>query len=206
MGFTLAELLISATVFSVVGLAIGYFYVFSIQSVDEGNAEIELQRNGIFAIEEMAKNIREGVRFSIPAEGEPPETRNSITIYFPSEPFEDENHNNSWDPGEFFQDLNANGQWDQEIKPPISFRLSGNALEYRIHKDGLGWEKLLDNRYGYSSGRSSVYIKTDELIFERDGEDQNKITIRLTIRDDMKTEQEDDDLIKNFKTMVRQRG
>ncbi|MEM2983398.1 MAG: hypothetical protein QXH17_09590 [Candidatus Bathyarchaeia archaeon] len=201
--------------FTIAGLAVGYFYVFVLQNSREGNAEIELQRNGLLAIEEMAKNIREGITCSIPADGEPAESRNSITIYFPPEPFTDENHNNSWDstgatggcaPRECFTDINGNGQWDSEIKPPISFRLAGNAIEYRIHQEGLSWEKLLDNRYGYSSGRSSVFVKSDELKFERDEEDQFKITIRLTIRDDMKTEREDDDLIKNFLITVRQRG
>jgi len=205
------ELLAAATVFGVVGLAMGAYYVFSVQRVEEGAAQAELQRNGSLVLQALEGTIRAGALVLIPAEGEPPGERSSITVRFPEEPFEDEDLDGRWDPEgatglcapmECFQDLNGNGLWDAEVRPARSFRLSGGVLEER---EGDGpWSPYLEDRYPEAVA-SSVWV--DELEFSQDPRYSSLILVRFVLRDDRRTpEISGDDLRQAFDLRVRKRG
>ncbi len=210
-GITLVELLAAATVFGVVGLAMGAYYVFSVQRVEGGIAQVELQRNGSLVLQALEGAIRSAGSIVIPAEGEPPGGRSSITVRFPPEPFDDENLNGRWDPEgasglcapmECFQDLNGNGVWDAEVRPSRSIRLSGGVLEER-EEDGP-WAPYLEDRYPEAEA-SSVWV--DELEFSSDPLDNRMVLVRLVLRDDRRTpEAGGDDVRQAFDLRVRRGG
>lgn len=210
-GITLVELLAAATVFGVVGLAMGAYYVFSVQRIEGGIAQAELQRNGSLVLQALGGAIRSAALVIIPAEGEPPGGGSSITVRFPAEPFDDENLNGRWDsdgasglcaPMECFQDLNGNGLWDAEVRPARSFRLSGGVLEER---EGDGpWAPYLEDRYPEAE-TSSVWV--DELEFSLDPRDNWVVLVRLVLRDDRRTpDAGGDDLRQAFDLRVRKKG
>lgn len=210
-GITLVELLAAATVFGIVGLAMGAYYVFSVQRVEGGIAQAELQRNGSLVLQALEGAIRSAGLVVIPAEGEPPGGGSSITVRFPPEPFDDENLNGRWDsdgasglcaPMECFQDLNGNGSWDAEVRPSRSFRLSGGGLQER---EGDGpWAPYLEDRYPEAES-SSVWV--DELEFSLDPRDNRVVLVRLVLRDDRRTpEAGGDDLRQAFDLRVRRKG
>jgi type II secretory pathway pseudopilin PulG len=210
-GISLVELLAAALVFGVVGLAMGTYYVFSVQRVEAGSARAELQRNGSLALQVVGEAIRGGRRVIIPAEGEPPGGQSSATVRFPPEPFTDENLNGQFDaagatgpcaPAECLEDVNGNGIWDAEWRPARSFRLAGGVLEVR--DEGGGWQPLLDNRYP-DSGSSSVWADVFTLV--PDPQDPDAFQIRLLIRDDHRTPGDaGDDLRQALELRVRRKG
>ena len=210
-GFTLMELLAAAMVFGLVGLAMGTYYLFSVQRVEEGASRAEQQRNGSLALQVMADAIRGARKVEIPVAGGPPGSSSSFSAHFPAEPFVDENLNGTWDPtgavgpcspAECFQDLNGNSVWDSEVRPAKSFRVSGGQLEVR---EGEGtWSRFLENRYG-ETGTSSVWM--DELSFIQDTQDPNIIHIRFVLRDDRQTPATPgDDLRQAFELRVRRQS
>jgi prepilin-type N-terminal cleavage/methylation domain-containing protein len=211
-GFTLMELIIAALVFSLVGLAIGSYYVFSIQRVEEGFARAELQRNASLVVQALGDKIQEAFAYQIPAEGEG-SSQSSITIDYCPEPFDDENLNGQWDasgakgpcaPSECFQDLNGNNTWDVEVNAARSFRLNGDRFEMRAGDISAPWEVYLDDRYP-EPGVSSVHM--DELTFSPDAQDVNSIDIRFVLRDDFRTSSDGrDDLRQAFELRVHREG
>jgi prepilin-type N-terminal cleavage/methylation domain-containing protein len=64
-GFTLVELLIALVISLFVLAAVGSIYSYFLGIWDQANSSLELQRDGSFAIEEMAKKIRNGSEFTI---------------------------------------------------------------------------------------------------------------------------------------------
>lgn len=57
-GFTLAELLVTAAIFVIVGLGLGSLYLSSIRAMDEGSSMAYLQRQGTQIQEELARQIQ----------------------------------------------------------------------------------------------------------------------------------------------------
>ncbi len=57
-GFTLAELLVTAAIFVIVGLGLGSLYLSSTRAMDEGSAMAYLQRQGTQIQEELARQIQ----------------------------------------------------------------------------------------------------------------------------------------------------
>jgi type II secretory pathway pseudopilin PulG len=212
LGYTLVELLAAALVFSIVGMAMGAYYVFSVQRVEDGHARAALLRNGTLIRQAVEWTLRSGVQIAIPAEGELA-GQGSITVRFPPEPFLDDNLNNQYDahgaqgacaPMECFNDLNGNGIWDEEVRPARSFRRHQERLEVRDGNSGASWDRYLDDRYP-GSAISSVRMKS--LTFLPDEENPDFIRVRFVITDDMRTpEFEEDDLRQAFELVVQKQG
>ncbi|MBI2875930.1 MAG: prepilin-type N-terminal cleavage/methylation domain-containing protein [Candidatus Tectomicrobia bacterium] len=64
-GFTLVEVLIVALLGSVILLGLTTLYVNGLAFYDQGIGRLELQRQGSLAMEDMAREIREGTGFTI---------------------------------------------------------------------------------------------------------------------------------------------
>jgi prepilin-type N-terminal cleavage/methylation domain-containing protein len=221
-GFTLTELLVAALVFGVVGLAMGSFLLFTVQREERGIAAAELQRNGSLLMQAVTGSIRAGKSggVTIPADGElPADPASSVTIRFPAEPYDDENLDGQWNdsgatglcaPRECFRDLNGNGRWDPEVTSVRSFRLSGGKAQERVGEDGA-WMEFLENRYGESSGMSSVRVGLGggSFVKRSDGnpEDPDVFEILFVISDDMRTPLDSaDDIKQEFRQTVRRGG
>ena len=127
--FTLLEILVAATIFSVVALAMGLFMVGVTSRTAEGERIVELERDAHMLVESLRRTFIEAMEIHIPADisGAGPE---SFTAIFWPEPFMDENRNGVWDsigasgpcsPMECFEDLNGDGIWSPELRPPVSF-------------------------------------------------------------------------------------
>jgi type II secretory pathway component PulJ len=211
-GFTLMELIAAAFVFSVVGLAIGAFYVFTVQRVEEGVARARLQRNGSLVLRALGSAIRSAETIRIPAVGESA-GGSSVTAVFPPEPFEDHNLNGTWDsegaegvcaPQECFQDQNGNGAWDARVSPDRSFRLHEGRLEVREGNDGSEWSAYLDDVYP-EPGSSSAWMEAwnDLPLVGEDESDAGALWIRFSLRDDRRTPEEGwDDVNQAFELLV----
>jgi len=127
--FTLLEILVAATIFSVVALAMGIFMVGVTSRTAEGEKIVEFERDAHMLAESLRRTFLEAMEVHIPADisGAGPE---SFTAIFWPEPFLDENRNGVWDsigasgpcsPMECFEDLNGDNIWSPELRPPISF-------------------------------------------------------------------------------------
>lgn len=206
-GFTLVELLVAATVFSVVGLAMGMFLVFAVQRSSQGEASSELNRNARLLAQVLRSSVAGASSIQVPAQGEAGE--DSFSAIFPAEPFLDENRDGKWDPtgatgvcspSECFDDQNGNGIWDPEARPRVSFRLNGGRLEIR---EGDGdWIPLLEERYGEASS-SSVWV--ERFTVRRQMENPALWSIRAVMRDDLRTPSDPaDDLRRTIEILVRQ--
>jgi Tfp pilus assembly protein PilV len=61
-GSVLIELMVAAIIFAVVVAAIAFYFIYHVGTMDNGRAQLKLQRVGSLLMEEIAMKIREGKR------------------------------------------------------------------------------------------------------------------------------------------------
>jgi type II secretory pathway pseudopilin PulG len=59
-GSVLIELMVAAIIFAVVVAAIAFYFIYHVGTIDNGRAQLKLQRVGSLLMEEMARAVREG--------------------------------------------------------------------------------------------------------------------------------------------------
>ncbi len=78
-GSVLIELVVAAIIFAVVVAAIAFYFIYHVGTIDNGRAQLKLQRVGSLLMEEMAGAIREGKTTDLVAGSIPPPTQLMIT-------------------------------------------------------------------------------------------------------------------------------
>jgi type II secretory pathway pseudopilin PulG len=77
-GSVLIELMVAAIIFAVVVAAIAFYFIYHVGTIDNGRAQLKLQRVGSLLMEEMARKIRVGKRTDLPDGGD-----SKLMIYYP---------------------------------------------------------------------------------------------------------------------------
>ncbi|MFQ6078997.1 MAG: hypothetical protein ACE5NJ_07680 [Thermodesulfobacteriota bacterium] len=78
-GSVLIELVVAAIIFAVVVAAIAFYFVYHVGTMDNGRAQLKLQRVGSLLMEEMARALREGKTTDLAVASVPPPTQLMIT-------------------------------------------------------------------------------------------------------------------------------
>jgi type II secretory pathway pseudopilin PulG len=78
-GSVLIELMVAAIIFALVVASIAFYFVYHVGTINNGRAQLKLQRVGSLLMEEMARKIREGKRTDLPDGGED----SKLMIYYP---------------------------------------------------------------------------------------------------------------------------
>jgi type II secretory pathway pseudopilin PulG len=65
-GSVLIELVVAAIIFALVVASISFYFIYHVGTIDNGRAQLKLQRVGSFLMEEMARAVREGKRTDLP--------------------------------------------------------------------------------------------------------------------------------------------
>ena len=69
-GSVLIELMVAAIIFALVVAAVAFYFIYHVGSMDNGRAQLKLQRVGSLLMEEMARAVREGKFTDLPDEGD----------------------------------------------------------------------------------------------------------------------------------------
>ncbi|MFB0506657.1 MAG: hypothetical protein ACETWT_07990 [Thermodesulfobacteriota bacterium] len=77
-GSVLIELVVAAIIFALVVAAIAFYFIYHVGTIDNGRAQLTLQRVGSRLMEEMARALREGKTTDL-VEGNPPSIQLMIT-------------------------------------------------------------------------------------------------------------------------------
>jgi type II secretory pathway pseudopilin PulG len=180
-GSVLIELVVAAIIFALVVAAIAFYFIYHVGTIDNGRAQLKLQRVGSRLMEEMARALREGKTTDLAEEN---------TIYTQIEiSYPDINRHRCFS----FDGLNKD---IKEGKDPNYANLTP-------------WEVLDDSRtvggetYNHRIACDSSDGEPDPLWFEREGD---RVTIRFKLIHDMETEDAGDDLDIEFGSTVKLRG
>jgi type II secretory pathway pseudopilin PulG len=65
-GSVLIELIVAAIIFALVVAAIAFYFIYHVGTMDNGRAQLKLQRVGSLLMEEMARALREGKATDVP--------------------------------------------------------------------------------------------------------------------------------------------
>jgi len=65
-GSVLIELVVAAIIFALVVAAIAFYFIYHVGTIDNGRAQLKLQRVGSLLMEEMARALREGKTTDLP--------------------------------------------------------------------------------------------------------------------------------------------
>jgi type II secretory pathway pseudopilin PulG len=78
-GSVLIELVVAAIIFALVVASISFYFIYHVGTIDNGRAQLKLQRVGSFLMEEMARAVREGKSTDLVEGSIPPPTQLMIT-------------------------------------------------------------------------------------------------------------------------------
>jgi type II secretory pathway pseudopilin PulG len=78
-GSVLIELMVTAIIFALVVASIAFYFVYHVGTINNGRAQLKLQRVGSLLMEEMAQKIREGKTTDLVEGTIPPPTQLMIT-------------------------------------------------------------------------------------------------------------------------------
>jgi hypothetical protein len=204
-GTVLIELVVVYLILVVVILAIGTFFHENLKAFDRGKEQLELQRMGTQVMEGMLHAIRGGRRVAgYTLVGE---TYQDIQIFYPAEPFFDVNHNGERDGGEDFIDINQDGTWNcasdgAGVNPIPTVYFEFDSFGQVIRRgtepgDCVEWD-ILTSRV--TKGR----IRFDNVEFDIPPGSQ-PLSIAFTIRNDMGTDDTNDDFTRAFASSVNWR-
>jgi type II secretory pathway pseudopilin PulG len=65
-GSVLIELVVAAIIFALVVASIAFYFIYHVGTIDNGRAQLKLQRVGSLLMEEMARVLREGKATDLP--------------------------------------------------------------------------------------------------------------------------------------------
>ena len=78
-GSVLIELVVAAIIFALVVASVAFYFIYHVGTIDNGRAQLKLQRVGSLLMEEMARSLREGKTTDLVEGSIPPPTQLMIT-------------------------------------------------------------------------------------------------------------------------------
>ncbi|MBW2059367.1 MAG: hypothetical protein JRJ26_17910 [Deltaproteobacteria bacterium] len=205
-GTVLVELLVASAILVVVILGVSTLFLGNIRAFDRGKDQMELQRIGSLVMEGMTRALQEGSRVAGNYYDDTSGAFRAIQIFYPGEPFFDSNHNGVCDSGEDFIDLNGDGVWnpasgpEANAMPTVYFEFdTGNETIQKgtEEADSTPWDALTND-----ITRGSIRCDHLGFVISLDG---RTVGIALTIRNDMNTGDQTDDLSMAFASSVNLR-
>ena len=176
-GSVLIELMVAAIIFAVVVAAIAFYFIYHVGTMDNGRAQLKLQRVGSLLMEEMARALREGKATDLP---EDDTFYPNLMITYPNAStrcfsFDDTN-----------KDIKGGPDYDNLSPLEVlddSRTVGSDTLTHRILCD-----KVSEDSLG---------------LFKKEGD---RVIIQFKLIHDMETEDTGDDLDIEFGSTVKLRG
>jgi type II secretory pathway pseudopilin PulG len=175
-GSVLIELVVAAIIFAVVVAAVAFYFIYHVGTIDNGRAQLKLQRVGSFLMEEMAKAIREGKTTDLP---EDDDFHSSIMITYPH-------------PGTPYPDTGTQ-----------CFTFENNDIKGGSDCNNQTFLEILDDSRIVGSETYNHRIACYTLGFKREGD---RVIIQFTLKHDLDNGPGPDDLEIKFGSTVKLRG
>ena len=167
-GSVLIELVVAAIIFAVVVAAIAYYFIHHVGTMDNGRAQLKLQRVGSLLMEEMARALREGKTTDLDEEDTP---YPAIMIFYPdasTQCFSFDNANRDIREGPDYDTLSPMGVLDD------SHTVGGDTRDHRIYCDDL--------RFKREGGRVVIQFNLRHDLDNGDGPDDLIINFGSTVK------------------------
>jgi len=169
-GSVLIELVVAAIIFALVVASIAFYFVYHVGTINNGRAQLKLQRVGSLLMEEMARKIREGKTTDLP---EDDTFYPNVKITYP-----DPNR----DPECFvFDDINKDirGGPDYDTLNPLevlddSQTVAGDTRTHRIMCTALGFTRERD--------RVTIQFSLKHDLDNGEGDDDLEISFGSTVK------------------------
>jgi len=177
-GSVLIELMVAAIIFALVVASIAFYLIYHVGSMDNGRAQLKLQRVGSRLMEEMARIVREGKKVQV-------ETGDMLV-------------------GPVYNDLMVVPH-DTSLNPPRCFKwddINKDILGGPDY-DTMNPLDLLDDSQIIGEETRTHRILCDGLEFRKEGD---RVTIQFDLRHDFETPDAEDDLEIRFGSTVKLRG
>ena len=177
-GSVLIELMVTAIIFALVVASIAFYFVYHVGTINNGRAQLKLQRVGSLLMEEMAITLREGKKLQV-------ETGDMLV-------------------GTVYNDLMVIPH-DTSLKTPRCFKFDDINYDVREGPDysSLNPWPVLDDSHIMGGETRTHRILCDDLKFQREGD---RVIIKFILRHDLETEDAGDDLTISFGSTVKLRG
>ena len=175
-GSVLIELVVAAIIFAVVVAAIAFYFIYHVGTIDNGRAQLKLQRVGSLLMEEMARALREGKTTDLP---EDYNFHPSIMITYPHT-------------GTPYPDTGTQ-----------CFTFENNDIKGGDDCNNQSFLEVLDDSHTVGSETRTHRIICDALGFKRDGD---RVIIQFELRHDLDNGDGLDDLTISFGSAVKLRG
>ena len=177
-GSVLIELMVAAIIFAVVVAAIAFYFIYHVGTMDNGRAQLKLQRVGSLLMEEMARAVREGKIVQV-------ETGEMLV-------------------GSIYNDLMVIPH-DTSLKPQRCFKFDKSNKDIREGPNyaSLSPWAILDDSHTVGSETRIHRILCYDLQFMREGD---RVTIKFTLKHDLDNGAGLDDLEIRFGSTVKLRG
>jgi len=180
-GSVLIELMVAAIIFAVVVAAIAFYFIYHVETIDNGRAQLKLQRVGSLLMEEMARAVREGKSTDLTEENIP---YTQIMITYPDPNRQPQCFSFDGTNKDIQEGTDYNNLTPMEILDD-SRTVGGETYNHRIACDSSGGEPQ------------------PPLWFEREGD---RVIIQFTLKHDLENDDPDDDLTIRFGSAVKLRG
>jgi len=178
-GSVLIELVVAAIIFAVVVAAIAFYFVYHVGTINNGRAQLKLQRVGSLLMEEMVSALRAG-KTVMQANEQPMEI------------------------GVIYNDLKVTYPVTSGKSPKcFSFDDIDKDIKEGPDDSNLSPMRILDDSQTVGSDTRTHRIYCDELQFNREGD---RVTIKFKLRHDLDNGDGPDDLEISFGSTVKLRG
>jgi type II secretory pathway pseudopilin PulG len=176
-GSVLIELVVAAIIFALVVAAIAFYFIYHVETMDNGRAQLKLQRVGSLLMEEMARALREGKATDLPEDGT---FYSNLMVTYP----------NASTRCFSFDDTNKDikGGPDYDNLSPLEVLDDSHIVGSDTRTHRILCDKVKEEFSG---------------LFKKQGD---RVTIRFKLIHDMETEDAGDDLDIEFGSTVKLRG
>ena len=138
-GSVLIELVVAAIIFALVVASVAFYFIYHVGTIDNGRAQLKLQRVGSLLMEEMARSLREGKTTDLVEGSIPPPTQLMITYPDTSTKcFSFDATNKDIKEGPDYNNLTSMEVLDD------SHTVGSETRNHRIICDGLGFKRKGD--------------------------------------------------------------
>jgi len=177
-GSVLIELVVAAIIFAVVVAAIAFYFVYHVGTINNGRAQLKLQRAGSLLMEEMAITLREGKKLQV-------ETGDMVV-------------------GSVYSNLMVIPH-DTSLRTPRCFKfddINYDIMEGPDYSSLSPWP-ILDDSQTVGGETRNHRILCYDLKFISQGD---RVTIQFSLKHDLDNGEGDDDLTISFGSTVKLRG
>jgi len=174
----LIELMVAAIIFALVVASVAFYLIYHVGSMDNGRAQLKLQRVGSILMEEMAMIVREGKKVQV-------ETGDMLV-------------------GLVYNDLMVIPH-DTSLKPQRCFKwddINKDILGGPDY-DNMNPLEALDDSHTVGEETRTHRILCHSLAFKKEGD---RVTIQFKLIHDLETADAQDDLTISFGSTVKLRG